>query len=410
MTVSICLVLASMTLAEDWPRWRGPRGDGSWRAPRLKAAWPKTLPRKWRTPIGGGYAGISVSDERVYTMDRQVQPRETERVICCQAGTGRILWTHSYPVSYGKLEYGSGPRAAPTVHRGRIYTLGALGDLFCLDARTGHQVFECSLQKRFAGRLPTWGYAASPLIIGRTVIVQPGGLNGRSIVALDARNGRTLWQSLSDKAAYATPLVIDVAGHPQLVVWTPSHVRGLDPATGKPLWAIPYKVTMGVAIASPAISGDLLLVSGYWEGTRAIRLSPDGRTARLAWSENRFLRGFMSQPLLKDGHAYMLDKQYGVSCFELATGKKLWDDKNRTTPRNRNPQVSLVWLEGTDRALALNDQGELVLMELAPSGRRELARTRIVGPTWSHPAFAGTAVYARSDTELVRVELPIAGD
>ena len=343
-------------------------------------------------------------------MDRQVQPRETERVICYHAETGRVLWTHSDPVSYGKLEYGSGPRAAPTVDRGRVYSLGALGRLVCLDARTGRLLFERSLQKQFNGRLPTWGYAASPLVIGQAVIVQPGGVEGYSVVALDARNGQTLWHSLSDKAAYATPVVIHVGKRPQLVIWTPSHVRGLEPASGKPLWEVPYKVTMGVAIASPVVSGNLLLVSGYWEGTRAIRIASDGRTARLAWSENRFLRGFMSQPLLRAGHAYLLDKQYGVSCFELSTGKKLWDDKNQTTPRGRNPQVSLVWIDGTNQALALNDQGELLLLELTLTGRRELARTRIVGPTWSHPAYSGTSVYARSDTELVRVELPVATD
>jgi outer membrane protein assembly factor BamB len=113
----------------------------------------------------------------------------------------------------------------------------------------------------------------------------------------------------------------------------------------------------------------------------------------------------MSQPLYKDGLVYLLDKQYGITCFELATGKKLWDDKNTLTPRGRNPQASLVWLGNSDRILALNAEGELVLTKCDKSGLSELSRTKIIGPTWAHPAFSGQRVYARSDSKIVCVRL-----
>ncbi|MBC8113684.1 MAG: hypothetical protein H7062_04860 [Candidatus Saccharimonas sp.] len=113
----------------------------------------------------------------------------------------------------------------------------------------------------------------------------------------------------------------------------------------------------------------------------------------------------MSQPLYRDGHVYLLDKQYGLTCFELQTGRKLWDDNNQTTPRGRNPQASLVWLGDTDRAIILNEEGELILTRLNPEGPREQSRTKIIGPTWAHPAFAGTRIFARSDSELVCVSL-----
>ena len=88
------------------------------------------------------------------------------------------------------------------------------------------------------------------------------------------------------------------------------------------------------------------------------------------------------------------------------TGKKLWDDAHRLTPRGRNPQANLVWLGAGDRALAMNSRGELALLSLTPRGVRELARTQVVGETWAHPAFAGRCVVARSDREIVCVELP----
>jgi outer membrane protein assembly factor BamB len=145
-------------------------------------------------------------------------------------------------------------------------------------------------------------------------------------------------------------------------------------------------------------------VSGYYEGAKAIRLGPDA-TAAVVWEDRRNLRGLMSQPLYRDGHGYLLDKRHGLTCFELRTGRKLWDDGNRTTPKGRNPQATLVWAGDGDRALILNSEGELILARLNPAGYQEQSRTRIIGPTWAHPAYAGDRVYARSDSELVCVSL-----
>ena len=116
----------------------------------------------------------------------------------------------------------------------------------------------------------------------------------------------------------------------------------------------------------------------------------------------------MSQPLVRDGYVYLLDKRHGLTCFRLATGKKLWDDDNRMTPKGRNPQATMVWTGDEDRAIVLNSDGDLVLIRLNPEGYQELARANIIGPTWAHPGYAGNCVYARSDTEIVCVLLPQA--
>ncbi len=113
----------------------------------------------------------------------------------------------------------------------------------------------------------------------------------------------------------------------------------------------------------------------------------------------------MAPPLYRDRHVYLLDKQHGIVCFELATGKKIWTDENRLTPRDRNPQASLVWLGDTDRVLALNASGELIQARLTPEKYEELGRIKMVGDTWAHPAFAGQSVYARDDSQLVRFDL-----
>lgn len=414
------------TRYEEWPQWRGPRGDGTWNGPPLKTTWPKTgLKKLWEREIGGGYGGISVARRRLYLMDRpalseaeqkkaegihshRIQRQNVERVLCIDALTGQQLWAHEYPSEYNQLEYGNGPRVAPTVIDDFVYTLGTMGDVFCLSAETGNVIWKTHLVNDFGGKVPQWGYAAAPYVIGELVILMPGGEEqGTAIIALDRKTGKELWRSLSDQAGYATPLLIQRHGRKQLIVWSPNHIHSVDPATGQHFWSVPYKVTYGVAIASPIEKEGLILVAGYWEGSKAIQLGKQPEDAKLKWEDRRKLRGLMSQPLYRDGYAYLLDKQFGLTCFEYATGKKIWDDDNKMTPGNsRNPQATLVWLNQSARALILNSEGDLILAELTPDGYQELTRTNLIGETWAHPAYAETRVYARSNTKLVAYELP----
>jgi len=391
---------------EDWPRWRGPRGDGTWNAPKLPEKWPaEGLRQLWRQPVGGGDAGVVVADGRVYTMDLQKKPEEVERVLCFDAASGKPLWTHSYAVTYGNLQHGNGPRAAPTVNDGRVYTLGALGHLFCLDAATGKTIWSEDMVQKHGARLPTWGFAASPLIFENLVIIHTGAVPEGCYIALDRRTGRQIWRSVDDRCGYCTPIIIKHNNKPQLICWTPSNIRGLDPRDGKPLWAIPYKVTYGVSIASPIFQEGIVFVSGYWEGSKAIRLGKNATDATLLWEEKQLLRGEMSQPLYRDGHVYLLDRSNGLTCFKLATGEKIWDDGHRMTPRGSDPQASLVWLGDGNRAIILNAEGNLILARLSPAGYDEQSRTKIIGKTWAHPAFAGHCVFARDSRELVAVSL-----
>lgn len=408
LVVNLLAAAASLRSAhaEDWPRWRGPRGDGSWHGPRLPQGWPGTgLKPLWERPLGPGYAGVTVAEGRVVTLDRQREPTERERVVCFDAATGQPLWIHEYAVEYGDLPYGSGPRASATLHAGRVYTLGALGHVVCLDLATGRPVWTRDTVGELGARRPEWGFAASPLVWREQVIVHVGATPGGCYVALAAADGRELWRAGNDPAGYATPQIVARPAGEQLVGWTPEHIVGIDPARARVDWRIPYPVTYGVSIADPILSDETVFVAGYWEGSKAIRLGSRRDEATLVWEDKQSLRGLMSQPLVRDGLVYLLDKQYGLTCFELATGKKLWDDGNRLTPRGRNPQASLVWLGDEDQALALNAEGELVLLRLRRDGYQELGRTRIVGPTWAHPAYAGDRVYARDDERLVCVPL-----
>jgi len=418
ITALVCLLatnLAAATRAEDWPRWGGPRGDATWRGPKLPATWGAGWPKRaWRQPVGGGYGGIAAANGRVYLMDRQVEPREQERLLCLDARDGSLVWQQSYAVTYGKLDYGNGPRSTPTVHQGLVYTLGAVGHLVCADAQTGKLAWKKDLVAEFGAQLPTWGLAASPVAWRDLLIVHPGAKEGGCLMAFDLKTGALRWRAGDDPAGYATPIIIDTPTGALLVAWTPEHVMGVAPETGEVLWQVPYKVTYGVSIATPICFDETVFVTGYWEGSKAIRLGKTRAQAALLWEENRFLRGLMAQPLYRDGHVYTIDKTYGLTCFKLATGEKVWDDGNTVTPRGRNPQATLVWLEDADRAIILNELGDLILARLNPQGYQELDRRHVIeakegSPIWAHPAYAGTRMFARSDTELVCVELAETG-
>ncbi len=408
-TVWLFVAFSSSLHAEDWPRWRGPRGDGSWQGPKLAEAFPvEGLRERWKQPVGGGYSGVIVADGRTFIMDRQPEPEELERILCFDAETGKKLWTHSYAVRYGTLDYGSGPRAAPTVFDGCVYALGAVGHVHCLAAQTGAVIWSHDCVAEYQAKIPEWGFAASPLVWNDLVVIHVAAQPDGCYIAFDRRDGRECWRSASDPAGYATPIIAEHGGSPQLVGWTPEHVLGIALETGRVEWAVPYKVTYGVSIATPIFQKGLLFVSGYWEGSKAIRFGAMPGQVELAWENSDTLRGLMSQPLYRDGYGYLLDKRFGLTCFELETGRKLWDDGNRMTPRGRNPQATLVWIGDRDRSLVLNSDGELIMANLNRSGYQETSRTKLIDPTWAHPAYAGSSIYARDDQQVICAELPLA--
>ena len=167
MRYIICLLLLAivhgLSLAEDWPQWGGPQSR--WRVARtqivdqLPHVDPATgmLPRKWTAKIGSGYAGPAVADGRVFVTDR-IADKNLERVLCFDAETGKELWKHEYDARY-TISYPLGPRATPTVDGNRVYTLGAMGHLFCFDVASGKIIWQKNLPTDFGTKIPAWGMA-----------------------------------------------------------------------------------------------------------------------------------------------------------------------------------------------------------------------------------------------------------
>src|SRR5262249_57514718 len=133
---------------------------------------------------------------------------------------GKLVWADGCRMEDGKVEDGNGPRATPTVFDGRVYSLGAVGHLYCLEAGTGKVLWSADLVRDYRARMPGWGFAASPVVVGDLLIVHAGAEPNGCLLALDRRTGREVWRSLPDEAGYATPLLITARSGPQIVRWT----------------------------------------------------------------------------------------------------------------------------------------------------------------------------------------------
>ena len=219
------IFLMNSLLGEDWSRWRGPRGDGSWNGPKISQKLPENgLKRVWKSPLNPGYSGITVKENRVYTMDRPPIEKsgETERVLCFNALDGSLLWEFGYPADYGNLSYGKGPRASLTIHEERVFGIGAMGPAFCLNAKDGKKVWFRDLLSEENATKPIWGFSGTPEVFEGELLMHIGARPSGSILALDLDTGRTKWRVGSDKkAGYAPPLPISRGGRQELICWGP---------------------------------------------------------------------------------------------------------------------------------------------------------------------------------------------
>jgi outer membrane protein assembly factor BamB len=419
LQILLFLCIAIPVHADDWPQWRGPNRDGVWKETGIIEAFPKKqIARRWSVPIGGGYSAPTVADGRVYVTDRVEDP-ELERVHCVDFKTGKMLWTHEYPVSYRNVSYPAGPRAAVTIDDGRAYALGAKGDFHCLDAKTGKVIWKHDCFEEYEIKLPIWGIASSPIVDGDLVIAMIGG-KGACVVAFDKRSGKEAWRALDDRANYAAPTMINQAGKKALVFWTGDQIVGLAPQTGKPHWEFPFKARkIPLGIATPIQHLDLLYFTGFYDGSLMLKPNAKSMKVREVWRRRgkserstEALHSIISTPTLLGDYIYGVDSYGELRCLELRTGKRIWEDKT-ATPQDRWSTIHFV--QNGSKTWMFNEAGELIIAELSPSGFNEISRAKLIDPTpkqlrrrlvvWSHPAYAYKHVFARNDRELVCASL-----
>lgn len=431
----IATLTTQTTHADDWPQWLGPQRDAVWREDGLLEKFPQNGPKvRWRVPIGAGYSGPAVSSGRVFVMDRQVGENASkpdnafargripgkERVLCLNEADGKLIWAHEYDCPY-TVSYPAGPRTTPLISDGKVYTLGAEGNLFCLDASTGREIWARDFRKEFSIQTPMWGFAGHPLLDGNKLICLAGG-NGSVAVAFDKENGKELWRALSAREpGYAPPMIYDAGGKRQLIIWHPEALSSIDPETGAVYWTERVEARSGLSVAMPRKLGDLLFVTSFYNGSLMMRFDPGKPAATRVWASKKVsekdtddLHTIMSTPFLADGHIYGVCSYGQLRCLKAETGERVWETFAATTEGQPIRWANAFLVKQGGRFFLFNEKGDLIIAKLTPAGYEEISRAHLLAPTnrdpgravvWSHPAFANRSVYARNDEEMVCVSL-----
>jgi outer membrane protein assembly factor BamB len=380
-----------------WTDFRGPHRDGKYDEGPLFTSWPATgLTPIWKQPAGGGYASYAIARGRAFTIEQRAA---SEVVAAYDVPTGRELWTNGWATEFREAMGGDGPRATPTWADGRVYALGATGELRALDERNGQVIWRTNiLSDSGATNLP-WGMAASPLVVDDTVIVLPGGPNGQSVVAYDRHTGKRVWSALGDQQAYSSPMLVTLNGVRQILVFSATRLMGLGVPGGQLLWEYPWAGFNGINAAQPIVIGNdrLFLSSGYGMGAAVIELSggASGFSVREVWRNNRMKNRFASS-VLHDGIIYGLDESI-LAAIDPATGELKWK-------AGRYGYGQLLLAEG--HLIILSEDGELALVRARPDRHEEIVRFPVLsGKTWNPPAIAGGFLLVRNLAEMAAFDL-----
>jgi outer membrane protein assembly factor BamB len=420
LAMSLLMPAARHTRADDWPQWRGPNRDAVWHETGIMQTFPANgLKTTWRIPVGHGYSTPVIAAGRVYLTDVQAaRPPAKERVLCLDQATGKQLWSRTDQTDYPTWAYtpnGGGPTATPIVAAGKLYTLGAMGRLLCLDAAAGDIVWEKDLEKEYDQKEFT-GITASPLIEGDLLICYLCGSKPAScVVAFDRNTGKEVWRALDDSFTYSSPIVLTAGGKRQFIVWTQQAVTSLDPATGKTWWRVKLATTGDTAVSTPVVSGNRLLIGGQM----MTLVDADRPAATLLWPDAKAgpMRRFLtntSTALIQGDQVYSARNTGELVCLDAATGKQLWSANTITSLLNGS---CIHLTPNGDSVLLFTDEGNLIRARLSAAGYQELSRVHVIDPTqpfngrkviWPPPAYAARHIFVRSDNELICASLEAA--
>jgi outer membrane protein assembly factor BamB len=382
----------------DWPGFRGPHRDGHYDQTPIATNWPaEGLRPLWKQPIGGGYASFAIAGGRAFTIE---QRREQEAVTAYDVQSGRELWAASYPADFDEPLGGTGPRATPFFDEGKVYSLGAMGDFFCLDALTGKVVWKVNILADNMADLLNYGMANSPLVVQDEVIVQAGGVKGRSVVAYDKLTGKRRWRVLDDPASYSSPMLVQLAGQEQLLIVTDHRAVGLQVKDGALIWEIPWIVKEhNRDNAQPVLlaTNRFMLSAGYGTGSEAVEVSRTsaGFEAKALW-HNTWLKNKFTSSVFWQGFVYGLDEDILV-CLDAQTGQRKWKD-------GRYGYGQVVVAGGY--LIVLAGEGQLALVKASPDHYEELAHFQAIeGKTWNHPAMAGGKILVRNAVQMACFDL-----
>jgi outer membrane protein assembly factor BamB len=396
----------------DWLQWGGAERNFMPQAAGLAASWPAGGPKRlWTRALGEGHSAILAENQRIYTMYRPlgmmsaVRRSQEEVVAALDAATGKTVWEFKYSAPVDGLDFsqGAGPHSTPLIVGNRLYATSTRKELFALDKATGARIWSHDFMKEYNASSPDRGYTCSPLLYNGTIIVSVGG-PGQAIAAFNQQTGALVWKAGDFAPSPASPILIEVDGQQQLVLFGGDKVAGLDPASGRTLWSHPHRTDYGLNISTPVWSpaDHLLFVSSaYGTGSRAIELHQAGgrTTATEKWFSNR-MRVHIGTIVRLGDYVVGSSGDFGPSfltAVDLKTGRILWQDRSFS-------RAQLLFADG--KLILLDEDGTLGLATVSAQGVKVLARADVLSNiAWTPPTLAGTTLYVRDRKNIAAFNL-----
>ena len=419
LLAAVSLVVGTSALDAQWTQFGGPSRSFHAPAGELAAAWPDGGPPvKWRRVLGDGYSGVLVDGDRLYTMYRR---DGKEVVVCLERETGVTRWEHEYAVetTSSAQQFGDGPAATPAIDGDRLVAVGIGIDVHCLDKGSGELLWSRHFMEEFELPMPGRGYSPSPLVHGELVVLPiggtapvdaiddgpGGGLDGGSVVALDLETGEIVWASGNFPGSKASPILIELAGEPHVVVFMGNELAGLDPESGEILWRFPHATDYGFNCTTPVFDGvdTLVCSSSYNHWTEAVQLvdTGSGFEARRKWDSRR-MRIHFTNMVLVDGRVYGvsgMSRPGFLTCLDLETGERVWQHRGFA-------KANLLYANGP--FVILDEDGQLALATFDDDGpdvkgRLELSDSHV----FAAPTLVGTELVVRDRRYITAFDLSV---
>ncbi len=387
------LIAADTPSAETWTQWRGPSRDGKVAGP----TWPTKLSEDplqptWTLPLGPSYSGPVVSADRVFVTE--TRDKSTKVVRALDRHPGKELWSHSWAgamsVPFYAKSRGDWIRATPATNGKLVFVAGMRDVLVAVDAVTGKEQWSVDFVKYYGTGVPDFGLVCSPLLDGDAIFIQAA----NSLVKLKQDTGEIIWRSFEGKpgvmsaGSFSSPVLATIHGQRQLVVQSRENLAGIDLESGKVLWSHPVPSYRGMNILTPTVFGDAVFTSSHQNRSwlYSVAKTEGAFTVQESWSNNA--QGYMSTPVIIDGHAYLHMGNQRFTCIDLKTGTRVWNSDSFG-------KYSSLVSQG-DRILALDERGFLLLIKADPKGFQLLDQRKVAAEdTWAHLAVCGDEIFVR---------------
>jgi outer membrane protein assembly factor BamB len=404
--VLLLAVTATATGGENWPEFRGPRGDGTSQAANLPVRWSETENIAWKTPIRGrGWSSPVVWGRQVWLTSASEDGRELYG-LCLDAETGQPLFDEKiFDVAqpWPGHKFNSYASPSPAIEEGRVYLCWGSDGLACLDTSTFATVWvrrdlECNHFR---------GAGSSPIVYDDLLILPYDGYDFQYVVALDKSTGETVWRvdrprnfetdNGDTKKAYATARVIEVQGRQQLIVPASKGAFSYDPASGQELWRVRYN---GFSTAArPLYEQGLLYLSTGFSKSELLAVDPTGSgdvtETHVRWLETKTMPSKPS-PIYSDGLIFVIHDQGVATCLEAQTGEKVWQSRV-----GGNYSASPIIAGG--RIYFASEEGKATVVAAARE-YEVLGENQLDAGIMASPAVVDQALLLRTTTHLYRVE------